>query len=177
MRKLSFRGFLDRYLKELSGQETNSIRKLFRLSLTKNARLKEPLFLYALALDNLALLLEVSKGTTLDEEYNRLARQFNSLENFVVACENDGESVPNNYKKVYTSYLRVANKTASERETALLMLGKTKRLMGKKKLSAYRLYTDLGLNPGNVNAFLKNGDPSKVSLATARRLLDYAEKA
>ena len=51
---------------------------------------------------------------------------------------------------------------------------KTGRLM-KKKLTNYRLYTDLKLNPGNVNAWLKHNDSSKMSLDCARQIYKYAK--
>lgn len=38
----------------------------------------------------------------------------------------------------------------------------------------YRMCKDLGLNPGNVYAYLA-GDDAKVSKETARRMLVYAE--
>ena len=37
--------------------------------------------------------------------------------------------------------------------------------------SAYRLYTDLKLNPGNVNAWLKHNDSSKMSLDCVRQIV------
>ena len=48
MRKLTFEGFLKQYVAELSGVQTASVHKLADC-LSKNPRLKEPLFLYALA--------------------------------------------------------------------------------------------------------------------------------
>ena len=45
----------------------------------------------------------------------------------------------------------------------------------KKKLTNYRLYTDLKLNPGNVNAWLKHNDSSKMSLDCARQIYKYAK--
>lgn len=45
----------------------------------------------------------------------------------------------------------------------------------KSGVSNYRIYTDLKLNPGNLNAWLKHGDSSKVSLYTARKTLQYME--
>lgn len=50
MRKLTFEGFLKQYVAELSGVQTVSIHKLADC-LSENPRLKEPLFLYALAYD------------------------------------------------------------------------------------------------------------------------------
>ena len=49
------------------------------------------------------------------------------------------------------------------------------QLQKEKGVSTYRLYTDLSLNPGNLNAFLKHGDCSKVSLSTARRAVQHLQ--
>ena len=56
MRKLTFEGFLKQYVAELSGVQTASIHRLADC-LSENPRLKEPLFLYALAYDKVDLLL------------------------------------------------------------------------------------------------------------------------
>ena len=42
-------------------------------------------------------------------------------------------------------------------------------------LTVYRLCKDLDLNQGNVYAYLGKGDASKVSRATARRLMEHAQ--
>lgn len=42
-----------------------------------------------------------------------------------------------------------------------------------KCVTNYRIYKELNLNPGNVNAFLKNENTSKVSLDTARKILAF----
>lgn len=43
----------------------------------------------------------------------------------------------------------------------------------KKGITNYRIYKALNLNPGNVNAFLKNADTSKVGLDTVRNILVF----
>jgi hypothetical protein len=40
-------------------------------------------------------------------------------------------------------------------------------------LSSYRIYTDLRLNPGNLNAFIKHENPLKISLDSAREVLNF----
>ena len=55
------------------------------------------------------------------------------------------------------------------------MRQKVKRLQEKYGVTNYRIYTDLRLNPGNLNAWLKHGDSDKVSLDTARKTLRYVE--
>ena len=47
------------------------------------------------------------------------------------------------------------------------------QLQKNRSCSNYRIYTDLKLNPGNVNCWLKHGDSDKVSYQTAKRIVDY----
>ena len=47
------------------------------------------------------------------------------------------------------------------------------RLQKERNVTNYRLYTDLKMNPGNLNAWLKHGDGNKISLDRARDVLRY----
>ena len=64
---------------------------------------------------------------------------------------------------------------APKRDEALkaAMRKKVLRLQEEKKCSNYRVYTDLKLNPGNINSWLKTGDCTKVSYHTAERVMNY----
>ena len=72
MRKLTFEGFLKQYVAELSGVQTASIHRLADC-LSENPRLKEPLFLYALAYDKVELLLRYTANNTIAAEYEQLS--------------------------------------------------------------------------------------------------------
>ena len=56
-----------------------------------------------------------------------------------------------------------------------LMLDKIIRLKSEKNISNYRIYTDLKLNPGNFNSFIKNRNIKKLSLSNTRETLNYLE--
>ena len=75
MRKLTFEGFLKQYVAELSGVQTASIHKLADC-LSENPRLKEPLFLYALAYDKVELLLRYTANSTVVAEYEQLSNRY-----------------------------------------------------------------------------------------------------
>ena len=75
MRKLTFEGFLKQYVAELSGVQTASIHKLADC-LSENPRLKEPLFLYALAYDKVELLLRYTANSTIAAEYEQLSNRY-----------------------------------------------------------------------------------------------------
>ena len=48
MRELTFEGFLRRYVRELSAQDTLDVSKLAQEAQQEKPRLREPLFLYAM---------------------------------------------------------------------------------------------------------------------------------
>jgi len=91
------------------------------------------------------------------------------------ALINDDPALGAEYRKVYKSYLSVRDKKKNENQTKALMRGKILRLQNEAGVSDYRIYKDLNLNQGNLHAYLKHGDCSKVSLDTARKTVDYLE--
>ena len=78
MRKLTFEGFLKQYVAELSGVQTASIHKLANC-LSENPRLKEPLFLYALAFDKVDLLLRYTVTSAVAAEYEQLSKRWRTV--------------------------------------------------------------------------------------------------
>lgn len=78
-----------------------------------------------------------------------------------------------NFQKVYNSYIVILNRKKREERTKLLMLKKIKKMQQDKHISNYRIYTDLKLNPGNINEYLTNGKADKLSLQTAEKILNY----
>lgn len=170
MRKLSFLGFLKQYLPTLSGTHSLDLRKLMRLSETI-PRLREPLFLYALEADKVSVMERFAEAESCFsvwcKTYTKAGMQ--------AMLEADAPELPEEVRKVWRSYLTVAQRTQNDDHTKALMLAKVRRLQQEKRLTNYRVYTDLKLNPGNTNAWLKHGDSRKVSLEAARRVLHYAQ--
>ena len=173
MRKLKFEGFLKQYVAELSGVQTASVHKLADC-LNENPRLKEPLFLYALAFDKVDLLLRYTANSTIAAEYEQLSNLY-SLEQMLVLLEKQPPELPEGYLKVWRSYCSVRDAVLADNDTKELIHRRVLELQQKKKLTNYRLYTDLKLNPGNVNAWLKHNDSSKMSLDCARQIYKYAK--
>lgn len=174
MRKLSFAGFLKGYVRSLSLADTNNLFKLAKEAAERNPRLREPLFLYAFFTDKTDLLLRASCKYQFYDEFKRLMERYekDSLEN---ALRSDSAALPEGYKKVWRSYHNKRNRVYNDNHTKELMRIKALKLQTTKGVTNYRLYADLGLNPGNMNAWLKYGDPNKVSLDTARRTVSYLE--
>ena len=176
MRKLTFRGFLTQYVRSLSAQETNSLYKLAAEASVENPRLREPLLLYALYSQKENVLLQATKEVKLHSIYQQLLSQY-TVEQMTSLLEDTSPILPMEYHKVWRSYLSHKNRGQADDHTKELMRQKVKRLQEKNCVTNYRIYTDLKLNPGNLNAWLKHGDSDKVSLETARRTLRYVEGA
>ena len=173
MRQLSFKGFLSVYLRELSGQESLSISKLAHMAKEEMPRLREPLFLYAAISGKAEILSSLAEKHGLTETYKDVSAFF---------CKNAEECLekgrlPEKYQKVYSSFKAKRDRLLTDNATKELMRKKILALKEKKQITNYRLYTDLELNCGNVNAWLKHGGSGLVSLETARRILSYAETA
>ena len=174
MRELTFKGFLAQYVKRLSKFDTNSLYKLAEEASSDNPRLKEPLLLFALYSGKQTVLLQATKDQNLLAEYQEMVSLY-SADQMTRLFEDNVSVLPNEYHKVWRSFQSQKNRGQSDAHTKELMRLKVKRLQEQCGVSNYRIYTDLKLNPGNVNAWLKHGVVDKVSLETARRTLRYVE--
>lgn len=174
MRELTFRGFLTQYVRQLSELETNCIYKLSAEASTTNPRLREPLLLYAVYSQKQDTLLQATKNTSLHSEYQWLVMRY-SADEMTELLELASPLLPAEYHKVWHSYMSRKNRWQADEHTKELIRQKVKRLQVNTGVTNYRIYTDLKLNPGNLNAWLKHGDSDKVSLDTARRALRYVE--
>ena len=174
MRELTFKGFLTQYVKQLSAQNTNSLYKLAAEVGTDNPRLCEPLLLYAVMSNKQEVLLKATKNAALYEHYSELVSQ-HTQDDFISLLEQESPELEEGYHKVWRSYQSRKNRCQADNHTKELMRKKVKRLQEMKGVTNYRIYTDLRLNPGNLNAWLKHGDSDKISLVTARETLHYME--
>ena len=170
MRELTFSGFLTEYVRSLSKAGTTSVFALAREAAGDNPRLREPLLLYALACGKKDLLLRAAKRFGLESFYESA---FASIGNNPVETVLAESRLSKEYLKVWKSYLSKRNSHYTDDETKELMRSRIIRLQKERNVTNYRLYTDLKLNPGNLNAWLKHGDGNKISLDRARDVLRY----
>ena len=170
MRALTFKGFLTQYVKDLSQANTLDLKILAREAEEGNYRLVAPLVLYALATAKEASLHRtLGSSSTADEMHRDMQALFEAgFEQMLSSGK-----APREYMKVWEAFLVAKN--APERDKALkeAIRKKVLLMMQDGKCTNYRIYTDLKLNPGNVNSWLKNGDSSKVSYKNAERIMNY----
>lgn len=174
MQRLTFRGFTKRYVASLSLSGTTAIYQLVREVVAGNPRLREPLFLYAISNGHLGTLLTAARNTELYSAYTDLSKRYN-YEQLLDAMKEDSNSLPEAYQKVWTSYKSIANKPERDNRVKALIRIKILKLQDVTGVTTYRICKELRLNTANVNAWLKNGYPNKVSLNTARTVLEYLE--
>lgn len=81
------------------------------------------------------------------------------------------------YLKTWLSF--VARRDAHLRDERLKQVARKRALTleATRRVTRYRMAKDLGLNPGNLHAFLAQGNVSKLSLEHAYELVDYLEAA
>jgi hypothetical protein len=176
MRQLTFRGYLEPYVRYLSGQPTLALPRLTELTRSE-PRLVEPLLLWA------ATTGRAPRLSSLLDEQAELRAELATL----VSLEERGRleralaagdpRVRPEYAKVWRSY--VARRDAHTRDAQLKLEARDRvlALEATRCVSRYRMAKDLGLNPGNLHAFLSQGNTSKLSLDRAYRLVAYVAAA
>lgn len=164
MRKLTMLGFLSEYVKSLSENNTLNIHKLTSEVYNGNYRLKEPLFLYCYYSDKADILLKY-----LSDEDKR--------EYFAVSVGiKNNVKLPLDYMKVFNSYKCRVGMKDNDNQIKLLMIDKIIKLKKSKNISNYRIYTELGINAGNFNDFVKNRNLNKLSLDKSREVYNYLQR-
>ena len=172
MRQLTFKGFLQQYVKKLSYCGANNIRLLSKEVPVQNYRLVEPLVLYALSVNKEIYLRRVADDSFLLSE----AFRFEGLQLNEVEALLESNSAPYNYIKLYQSYLYIRDKQKNQNHTKMLMRDKINELLILKNISMYRVYTDLNLNPGCAHAYVKNGKVEVIGFNSAKRILKYLKQ-
>jgi hypothetical protein len=176
VRRLTFRGYLESYVQLLAGQSTLALPRLAALTHSE-PRLTEPLVLWAVETGHASRLSRLLKAPDdLERELATLVslEQQGTLESALAA---EDPRLRPEYTKVWRSY--VARRDAHTRD-AQLKLEARKRALAletSKGVSRYRMAKDLGLNPGNLHAFLAQGNATKLSLDRAFELVRYLEAA
>ena len=159
MRELTFKGYLQQQLCVLSDCNSKSLYKFARLA-EHNARLRDVLCLYL-------------HFYVPEKLKSQLRKRFAYLKPLSVASPEQLTQSQSEYKTIYENYLNQKNTKQNDDKLKVLMQKKIVEVQMKKGISNYRIYKALNLNPGNVNAFLKNADTSKVGLDTVRNILVF----
>jgi hypothetical protein len=194
MNRLTFKGFLSKYIRQLSHDTTINIKKLTQEAYTINPRLREPLFLYAMYHGKQDALLKEAKRVendelehmqnsffvkvpfppTLYEEFSELVNKY-TADTMTDALKSRSSELKVEYKKVWNSYQCVSNGVDNDRETKEFIRKKVQKLMESKNVTAASLCKELDLDPGNFSAWISKGNNDRISLKSARRVLEHLD--
>lgn len=169
---LTFKGFLRNYCRELTGLDTNNLKKLLTAVNTTAPSAAEALFLFAVLQNKTDYLIKISLGSWVHEQYKKTlhdSKEFNSINDYLTS-----DAAPERYKKVWNAFCAKKYAVETNRRVIMLMREKTLAAMKATSLTAYTICKKLNLNLGNVYAYLHSGDVTKVSRATARRIMQFA---
>lgn len=159
MNKLTLIGYLKKYFNNERNLKTLSVRKLSDECLKNNIEM-EYVALYAVLMGKEYL---CAKNVSLYKECIKIMEAKNVRE------------VSDKYNKIYEDYEK-KNIENQDDEFKQKIRNRILEIQSDKNISNYRIYTDLALNPGNVNSFLKNGNDKKLSLDVIRRIWKYVER-
>ena len=162
---------MTQYCQHLTQLRTRSLKLLFAKVVKDSPRAAEPLLLLALCQGRAAYLLKLASETPYEADYRSLASHFNasgkSLEDFL-----SSKAAPSRYQKIYSSFLSETGKLLRDRSVLKQLVPQLNFFIAKQGISRYRIAEDLGLNKGNLYAFLK-GNVDKMSRETAMRVYRY----
>lgn len=161
MRQMTLNAFVKQYLLDLSGQKSLSVHKLAILA-NKSERIKNALVLYCSLNNKIKILVKyINIG---DEEKEELLSGANILEKQYRKYD---------FEKIYLSYQRYTMTKEYDNKIKATILANTLTLINEKKITKYKVYKTLRLNPGNINDYLTNGNVDKVSLSTSKRIYQF----
>ena len=146
MRELTFKGYLQQQLCELSDCDSKSLYKFARLA-ESNVRLRDVLCLF------LNCYVDEKLKKQLCKKFPYLSKGCDRLQGF---SPDQPDGLLSEYKTIYENYLNQKNKKQNEDKVKALMQKKIVEMQKEKGITNYRIYKALNLNPGNVNACEKN---------------------
>lgn len=162
MRKQEYKNYVASYLKRLS--ESGSLRiSVLSAEAKTNHRLMDSLALYCLLFNKKDLFIRYV-DSPYREEFFRLESEYTPSSLF-------------DFTKIRNSYESRAKSKIYDDDTKAKVWKTIRSCLKEKGLSNYRVYKTLKLNPGNANAFLKNGDTSKLSLENIKRIYAFVVEA
>ncbi len=172
MKTKTFKSFLSDYAKDMNPEYSLSLFKNEQYA-KKNKRLLNVFTFYVFFNSDVVATLTKKKNAlptlynmykAYEEKYKELS--FKTLKEDVALLDDFDE-----LKQLYTSYKNLyLNKNEQLKK---MYHQRIHQVQQEKNISNYRIYTDLKLNHGNTNDFLKNRKYNKMSLDKVKSVLEY----
>lgn len=162
MRNYTIKGYLEKYIVELSGVQTQSISKL-ALYIDEYPRLLEPLAVYA-----------VLSGASekVCRKHDCLYRECCKIKE----CKQHFSTISKDYEKLYNSYQYACNRQTRINDTKYLLRKKIIELQKTKNVSIYKIYNDLNIDKRNLYCCINSEDLDRVNIKTMEKIWKYLEE-
>lgn len=175
MRRPTFKRWIAGQIQYLSGSDSLSLRKIAALAQDGVPRLVEPLLLYAYETGKVDALLGFVWREDILACYESILEKLKNDESLqsIALDEKSSVNLPREFSKYFSSYRAAYYKPETNAESKRLRWERSRELQLKKGVSTAEIYNALGLNPGNVNAYMKHGALDKVSLQNSTDIMKY----
>lgn len=174
MRRPVFHRWIRAEVLRLHGGDRFRLRELAAAAQGDEPRLKEPLLLWALAQGRGEALLALVWDGAVAAEYRAVAALLDGCDFAdVQSLEAMRGALPKAYGKFIGSYLAAYALPETNAESKRLRRERARTAQLQKGVTSTQVSRALGLDLGNVNAFLKDGAVERVSLENATRIMKY----
>ena len=158
----------------LSGLGRFSLGKLAAMAQGTNARLVEPLFLYCRASGQLPRLMRLAYRADIAQSWRTAEDALAGLDLAQLALDGEATAVlPREYAKHLNSFAAAYRKPETDAESKRMRLERCRALQLQTGASVTEISRALDLDPGNVSAFLKNGDLGRITLKDATAMMKH----
>lgn len=171
---LTFKGFLRTYCHELTGLDTDNLKKLCSAVTSTAPAAAEAVMVFAAVQGKEQYLAKISCGTPVCAQYRAMAIKLHKCKDIKQYLA--GKNAPIRYQKVLDAYHGQKFSIDADRRIIALMRDKTLSALSASKTTVYAVCKALDLNKGNIYAYLHKGDTSKVSKKTACRIMTYVQQ-
>lgn len=169
MSHLTWEGFLKKKAQKLLNTKTESISKVAKLK-GEDSKLA-PVMLFTKFKDFKPK--KVLMSEELWKEWKEIYTRFNSADDFIkFYMENETKSF---YGKLVRTFNDEQNWITFENKIKADLLAIIKEMKEQKKITTYRIYTDLKINMGNCNKLFKDNDVTKIALDTLKKIETYVK--
>ena len=169
MGKLSLRGFLAKYLRELSGLERLNLARLALLADGAMPRIRAPLVVYAYIRHPSDVIESLFANTSSLEEYSKYFSTNPKLTNQFF------NELPEEYKKLYQSYILVRDEGNIEKHIKALYRDKIIEIQKSNNISTYTIAKALNINHGNLYAFLHQEKIKSICINKVRAIYEHLQ--
>ena len=174
MRRPVFIRWIKKQVLEIAGTDSFSLRRLAALAQKDKPRLAEPLLLYAVAAGHTDRLMSFIYQEDIRKSYEKVLSILKGVDLKEAALSGRlDDALPREYGKFLASFRASYNRPETVKDSKYLRWERSRAIQLEKGINTADVYRALGLNAGNVNAYLKHGDIDKVSLQNATDIMDY----